>query len=83
MKTTIKPVQVWPHTAVSLEVTAASIAELGVGGRALATWALLTATGDKVQSGSVEFSGSEYDAWGDDDAYLVDVCLGKLGLVRG
>lgn len=80
MQTNITPVQVFPHTATVLKVTAAQVREFGEGGQAIVAWQLFTDDGKQVQSGGVDVSGAEYAAWGDDDNYLLGLVVAKLGL---
>lgn len=80
METKIQPVQVFPHMADTIKIGGASITKLGDGGQAQVGWALFTQDGLQVQSGGVEISGPEYDAWGSDDTYLINLVVSKLGL---
>jgi len=38
--------------------------------------------GDLVHSRSIALDGDEYDSWGDDDNYIVEITLKKLGLEK-
>lgn len=38
--------------------------------------------GIPVESHRIEITGSEFDAWGSDDNYVIDLILAKLGLQK-
>lgn len=80
MQTKIMSVQVFPHVATILKVSAVQVRQLGEGGQAIASWQLFTLDGKQVQSGGVEISGAEYSAWGADDSYILNLVVSKLGL---
>jgi hypothetical protein len=80
MQTNIEPVSVFPHTATKLVIAAVQVRQLGEGGQAFAAWQLFTADDKQVQSGGVEINGSEYTAWGEDDTYILNLVVSKLGL---
>lgn len=35
-----------------------------------------------VNNQTIKIIGEEYDAWGNDDEYIIDICLKKLGLTK-
>lgn len=76
----VNPVQVFPHVATELRIVGVQVRQLGEGGQAIVAWQLCTEEGSPVQSGAVEVSGEEYTAWGDDDSYIVNLSVSKLGL---
>ena len=80
MQTKIIPVQMFPYSANILKVPAVQVRQLGEGGQAIASWQLFTEDNNQVQSGGVEISGAEYSAWGDDDSYILNLVVSKLGL---
>ena len=80
MKIQIQPVQVFPETATQLELTGAKIRRLSSEGDAHLFWRLLSADNKILTTGVVSISNSEYQEWQDDDPYLMDLALQKLGL---
>ena len=80
MQTNIEPVSVFPHKATKLVIAAVQVRQLGEGGQAFAAWQLFTADDKQVQSGGVEINGAEYTAWGEDDTYILNLVVSKLGL---
>jgi len=42
----------------------------------------LNAAGNLLDNKSVKISGDEYNAWGDDDNYIINLVLTKLGLTK-
>ena len=42
----------------------------------------LNADGNLLDNKSVKISGAEYNAWGDDDSYITNLVLTKLGLTK-
>lgn len=79
----VKPVTVFPETAVKLRVMGVQVRNLGTGGSANVSWQLLNAKGESVKSGSVHLDGKDYDGWGSDDTYVVRCVMAKLGLTAG
>jgi hypothetical protein len=73
MYATIQPVSTgWPaKTADKLRVSNVQITTIGVDGKANVQWQLYSDAGS-VAEGSCELSGAAYDAWGTDDAYLLE-----------
>ena len=73
MYATIQPVSTgWPaKTADKLRVSNVQITTIGLDGKANVQWQLYSDAGS-VAEGSCELSGAAYDAWGTDDAYLLE-----------
>ena len=42
----------------------------------------LNAAGNLLDNKFVKIEGDEYNAWGDDDSYITDLVLTKLGLTK-
>lgn len=80
MQTKIKPVQVFPDYATTLEVSSVRINKLGNEGHAMAGWKLLTDDGNEVQAGGVNIESAEYSSWSNDDSYVLNLVASKLGL---
>ena len=81
MKIRIEPVSVFPATATTLQVAAASIRKFADGGEASISWHLLSDSDEVLSSGVVEISGEEYQGWNEDSPYLENIVLEKLGLL--
>ena len=81
MKTDIQPVAFWNDAATQLEVSNAQIRVLGGGGTAFVYWRMSNAEGTPLRDGHVTLQGAEYDAWGNDDSYLLTFVTTALGLV--
>jgi len=82
MKVQIQPVAVFPDTATQLELVGVNIRRLSTNGYALVAWQLKDANDQPLKSGTVDVSGAEYQAWNDDEPYLLDLTLAKLGLTK-
>lgn len=78
----INPVTVFPDTAVYFTIYNAAITNFSDGGRATLCWQLLDVNGKLLRQDAIEISGAEYQGWNDDDPYLLDLALSKLGLTR-
>jgi hypothetical protein len=72
MYATIQPVSTgWPaKTADKLRVSNVQITTIGLDGKANVQWQLYSDAGS-VAEGSCELAGAAYDAWGEDDSYLL------------
>lgn len=72
MYATIQPVSTsWPaKTADKLRVSNVAIGTIGEDGNAEVRWQLYSDAGS-VAEGSCQLEGASYDAWGDDDSYLL------------
>jgi len=82
MKVQIQPISVFPGTATQLELVGVSIRRLAADGHATLTWQLKDSNGSPLKAGIVEIRGSDYQGWNDDDPYLTDLVLAKLGLSK-
>ena len=82
MKVQIQPVSVFPDTATQLELVGVNIRRLAADGQALIAWQLKDASDQPLKAGVVEISGAEYQGWNDDEPYLMDLTLTKLGLSK-
>ena len=80
MKVQIQPVVIFPDTATQLHLLHASIRNFSPDGFADLNWQLLSSTNEVLKSGVVVISGPEYEGWNDDQPYLMDILLQKLGL---
>jgi len=78
----INPVTVFPDTAVYFTLYNAAITHFGNNGTAILCWQLLDVNGKVLRQDALEISGAEYQGWNDDDPYLLDLALNKLGLTR-
>ncbi len=78
----INPVTVFPDTAVYFVLQNAAVSSFGAEGRATLCWQLLNSNGSVLRQDLMEISGAEYQGWNDDDPYLVDLALSKLGLTK-
>jgi len=82
MKVKIQPVSVFPDTATNFSLVGANIRRLAEGGFALLMWQLTDDSDRTLKTGVVEVSGADYQGWNDDDPYLMNLALSKLGLVK-
>lgn len=82
MKAQIQPVTIFPDTATHLEIVGVNIRQLGASGFAILVWQLTNDSGAQLKTGSVDIVGSDYQGWNEDDPYLMDIVLAKLGLTR-
>lgn len=80
MKTNIVPVTIFPQTATTLEIIGANIRTFSSNGSANIVWALSDSNGNILKSGAEELSGSAYQGWNDDEPYLMNWLLDRLGL---
>lgn len=80
MQTNIVPVQVFPYTATSIKLGVAHIQKFGSGGDASVSWHMLDSSGMIIQTGVVGINVDEYDNWGNDDTYILNLVVSKLGL---
>jgi hypothetical protein len=78
MYATIEPVQTYPVASTILTISGVVVQ---LGNCATYQWALAPATeGAPLASGSLIISGTAYDAWGANDAYLYEYTAKQLGL---
>ena len=83
LQANIEPVQVAGRTATVINVIGAWINQFGSDGYANIHWVLFTDSsedGEQVDSGVVALEGPDYDSWGADDNYVVNLTASKLGL---
>jgi len=74
----INPITVFPNkTATQLNISAVYVY---LGSRAEATCQLLDADGVQLWAGVVTIEGSDYAAWGTDDAYILNQVAAQLGV---
>lgn len=74
----VEPVQTYPVASTILTISGVVVQ---LGNCATYQWALAPATeGAPLASGSLIISGTAYDAWGADDAYLYEYTATQLGL---
>jgi hypothetical protein len=76
----INPTQVLSQTVTMLRVIGAWINKFGSEGSANVHWVLYDKYDNQVDSGALLAEGSDYDAWGADDTYVLNFVLSKLGL---
>jgi len=81
MHATIQPVSVgWPtFQATVLRVTVVLVNRIGYAGSADVRWSLSSDQGGSFE-GANTLQGLAYDAWGNNDAYLLEWLAGVLGL---
>ena len=81
MHATIQPVSVgWPSfQATVLRVTVVLVNRIGLDGSADVRWSLSSEQGGSFE-GANTLQGLAYDAWGNNDAYLLEWLAGVLGL---
>ena len=81
MHATIQPVSVgWPSfQATVLRVTVVLVNRIGLDGSADVRWSLSSDQGGSFE-GANTLQGLAYDAWGNNDAYLLEWLAGVLGL---
>lgn len=82
MKVQIQPVSIFPDTATQLELVGVNIRQLSTNGYALIAWQLKDEGDNSLKAGTVDISGAEYQGWNDDDPYLMNLVLAKLGLTK-
>lgn len=90
MQIKIQPVVIFPDTATQLQVDLVQVRGLGERGEATVAWQLMSedhrdedgnvTSGRELKSGFVILSGEEYNGWGSDDAYVLNLVIQKLGL---
>lgn len=82
MKVQIQPVTIFPDTATQFEIIGVNIRRLASDGQAYLAWQLKSATDSQLTVGTLEITGAEYQGWNDDDPYLMDLALSRLGLTK-
>ena len=94
MQTKIVPIQFFPDTADILRVNNVNVTALGDEGKAVVSWSLCNeiteiinmpgapplVTTNSLKTGFFFMSSDEYNAWGADDNYILNLTLNKLGL---
>lgn len=86
MEIKIQPVTIFPDVAKKLKLDLVQVKRLGTEGEAIVAWSLLTeederyGSGRVIKNGIVTLTGWEYNEWGSDDDYVLNLIVQKLGL---
>lgn len=76
----IVPIKIFPNIATKIQLSSCEISEFGLAPKVTVRWSLLNSEDKWIKSDLIEITPSEYELWGSDDMYILDLVILKLGL---